>query len=138
VITSGGEWISSIDLENIAVAHPGIAEAACIACAHPRWTERPLIVAVKKPGATVTREELLAFFDGKVAKWWLPDDAVFVDELPHTATGKLLKLKLREQFRSYVLPTALAVEGCPFDPAQEAGGAGASETAGSNPPPMRK
>jgi len=90
---------------------------------------------VKKPGATVTREELLAFFDGKVAKWWLPDDAVFVDELPHTATGKLLKLKLREQFRSYVLPTALAVEGCPFDPAQEAGSAGAT---GTNPPAMRE
>ncbi|MEX3822648.1 3-(methylthio)propionyl-CoA ligase [Paraburkholderia sp. BR14262] len=120
VIKSGGEWISSIDLENIAVAHPAIAEAACIACAHPRWTERPLIVAVKKPGAAVTREELLAHFEGKVAKWWLPDDAVFVDELPHTATGKLQKLKLREQFRAYVLPTALAVEGCPLDPAQDA------------------
>ncbi|QGZ61504.1 3-(methylthio)propionyl-CoA ligase [Paraburkholderia acidisoli] len=115
VIKSGGEWISSIDLENIAVAHPGIAEAACIACAHPRWTERPLIVAVKKPGAAVTRDELLAFFTGKVAKWWLPDDVTFVDELPHTATGKLQKLKLREQFRDYVLPSALAVAGCPLD-----------------------
>lgn len=118
VIKSGGEWISSIELENIAVAHPAVAEAACIACAHPRWTERPLIVAVKKPGAEVTREALLAFFEGKVAKWWLPDDVAFVDELPHTATGKLQKLKLREQFRAYVLPGTLAAEGCPFDEAQ--------------------
>ncbi|WP_028225049.1 3-(methylthio)propionyl-CoA ligase [Paraburkholderia ferrariae] len=116
VIKSGGEWISSIDLENVAVAHPAIAEAACIACAHPRWTERPLIVAVKKPGAEVTREALLAFYVGKVAKWWQPDDVVFVDSLPHTATGKLQKLKLREQFRDYVLPTALAAEAsCPMN-----------------------
>jgi fatty-acyl-CoA synthase len=114
VIKSGGEWISSIDLENIAVAHPAVAEAACIACAHPRWTERPLIVAVLKPGAKLTREELLAFFVGKVAKGWLPDDAVFVSELPHTATGKLQKLKLRERFRDHVLPTALATEHCPL------------------------
>jgi 3-(methylthio)propionyl---CoA ligase len=118
VIKSGGEWISSIDLENIAVAHPAIAEAACIACAHPRWTERPMIVAVKKPGAEVTREELLAFFVGKVAKWWQPDDVVFVESLPHTATGKLQKLKLREQFHDYVLPTALAAEAsCPINDA---------------------
>jgi 3-(methylthio)propionyl---CoA ligase len=115
VIKSGGEWISSIDLENVAVAHPAVAEAACIACVHPRWTERPLIVAVKKPGATVTREELLAFYEGKVAKWWMPDDVVFVESLPHTATGKLQKLKLREQFRDYVLPTSLAAEAsCPM------------------------
>ncbi len=114
VIKSGGEWISSIDLENIAVAHPAVAEAACIACHHPRWTERPLIVAVLRPGESVTREELLAFYEGKVAKWWLPDDVVFVDELPHTATGKLLKLKLREQFRQHVLPSALAAAAdCP-------------------------
>ena len=113
VIKSGGEWISSIDLENIAVAHPAVAEAACIACAHPRWTERPLIVAVLKPGAQLTREELLAFYEGKVAKWWMPDDVAFVSELPHTATGKLQKLKLRDQFRDYVLPTALARADCP-------------------------
>jgi 3-(methylthio)propionyl---CoA ligase len=106
VIKSGGEWISSIDLENIAVAHPAVAEAACIACAHPKWTERPLLVVVTRPGATVSREELLAFFDGKVAKWWIPDDVAFVDALPHTATGKLQKLKLRERFRDHVLPTA--------------------------------
>ncbi|SAL78698.1 long-chain-fatty-acid--CoA ligase [Caballeronia arvi] len=106
VIKSGGEWISSIDLENIAVSHPQVAEAACIACAHPKWTERPLIVAVLKPDATLTREELLAHFEGKVAKWWIPDDVVFADELPHTATGKLQKVRLREQYREYVLPGA--------------------------------
>ena len=106
VIKSGGEWISSSELENVAVAHPAVAEAACIACRHPKWDERPLLVVVKRPGATVTREALLAFYEGKVAKWWIPDDVVFVDELPHTATGKLLKLKLRELFRDHVLPTA--------------------------------
>jgi len=104
VIKSGGEWISSIDLENIAVSHPQVAEAACIACSHPKWTERPLIVAVRRPGATVTRDELLAFYAGKVAKWWIPDDVVFADELPHTATGKLQKLRLREIYREHVLP----------------------------------
>ncbi|KND59745.1 Medium-chain-fatty-acid-CoA ligase [Candidatus Burkholderia verschuerenii] len=107
VIKSGGEWISSIDLENIAVSHPQVAEAVCIACAHPKWTERPLIVAVLKPGATVTREELLAHFQGKVAKWWIPDDVVFATELPHTATGKLQKVRLREAYRDYVLPGAV-------------------------------
>lgn len=106
VIKSGGEWISSIDIENVAVAHPAVAEAACIACAHPKWTERPLLVVVKRAGADVSRDALLAFYDGKVAKWWIPDDVVFVDSLPHTATGKLQKLKLREMFRDYVLPTA--------------------------------
>jgi len=106
VIKSVGEWISSIDLENIAVAHPGIAEAAAIAIAHPKWDERPLIVAVKKPNATVTRDELLKFYEGKVAKWWIPDDVAFVNELPHTATGKLLKTKLRADFKDYKLPTA--------------------------------
>jgi 3-(methylthio)propionyl---CoA ligase len=112
VIKSGGEWISSIEVENVAIAHPAVAEAACIACAHPRWTERPLLVIVKRKDAQVTREELLAFYQGKVAKWWIPDDVVFVDELPHTATGKLQKLKLREMFRDHVLPTALASAGC--------------------------
>jgi fatty-acyl-CoA synthase len=106
VIKSGGEWISSIDLENLAIAHPAVAEAACIAAVHPKWDERPLLVVVKKPGQEVTREELLKFFDGKIAKWWMPDDVVFVEELPHTATGKLQKLKLREQFKDYKLPTA--------------------------------
>ena len=106
VIKSGGEWISSIDLENIAVAHPAIAEAAAISAHHPKWDERPLIVAVKKPDASVTREELLAFYEGKVAKWWIPDDVVFVEQLPHTATGKLLKTQLRAQFKDHRLPTA--------------------------------
>ncbi|RQS65412.1 long-chain fatty acid--CoA ligase [Burkholderia sp. Bp8963] len=106
VIKSGGEWISSIDIENVAIAHPAVAEAACIACAHPKWTERPLLVVVKRAGAEVSRDEMLAFYEGKVAKWWIPDDVVFVDSLPHTATGKLQKLKLREMFRDYALPTA--------------------------------
>ena len=104
VIKSGGEWISSIDLENIAVAHPAIAEAAAIGIVHPKWDERPIIVAVKKAGHEVTREELLAFYQGKVASWWLPEDVVFVAELPHTATGKLSKLTLRQQFKEYRLP----------------------------------
>jgi 3-(methylthio)propionyl---CoA ligase len=115
VIKSGGEWISSIEVENVAIAHPAVAEAACIACAHPKWTERPLLVVVKRPDADLTRDELLAFYEGKVAKWWIPDDVVFVDELPHTATGKLQKLRLREQFREHVLPSALEIENCPFD-----------------------
>jgi 3-(methylthio)propionyl---CoA ligase len=106
VIKSGGEWIGSIDLENIAMAHPGIAMAACIAAFHPKWDERPLIVAMRKPGATVTREELLAFFEGKIAKWWTPDDVVFVDAIPLGATGKMLKHRLREQFKDHKLPTA--------------------------------
>ncbi len=106
VIKSGGEWISSIDLENIAVAHPAIAEAAAIGISHPKWDERPLLVAIKRPGADVTREEMLAFFEGKVAKWWIPDDVVFVETLPHTATGKLLKTQLRQDFSEYRLPRA--------------------------------
>jgi fatty-acyl-CoA synthase len=106
VIKSGGEWISSIDLENTAVAHPGVAEAAVVGVQHPKWDERPLLLVVKKPGAQLTREEMLKFFEGKVAKWWIPDDVVFVDQLPHTATGKLLKTKLREDFRSHKLPSA--------------------------------
>jgi fatty-acyl-CoA synthase len=106
VIKSGGEWISSIDLENAAVAHPAVAEAAVIGISHPKWDERPLLIVVKKKEAQLTREELLKFFEGKVAKWWMPDDVVFVEQLPHTATGKLLKTKLREDFKAYKLPTA--------------------------------
>ncbi|CAJ92651.1 3-(methylthio)propionyl-CoA ligase [Cupriavidus necator] len=106
VIKSGGEWISSIDIENVAAAHPAVHMAACISAYHPKWDERPLLVVVKKPGAEVTREELLQFFDGKVAKWWIPDDVAFVTEIPLTATGKMQKLKLREQFKDYKLPTA--------------------------------
>jgi 3-(methylthio)propionyl---CoA ligase len=106
VIKSGGEWISSIELENVAVAHPAVAEAAVIGVRHPRWDERPLLIVQKKSGAALTREELLAFYEGKVAKWWIPDDVVFVDSLPHTATGKLLKTKLRDDFKAHPLPTA--------------------------------
>ena len=106
VIKSGGEWIGSIDLENIAMAHPAVAMAACIAAPHPKWDERPLLVVMKKPGAAVTRDELLAFFDGKIAKWWTPDDVVFVDAIPLGATGKMQKNKLREQFKDHQLPTA--------------------------------
>jgi fatty-acyl-CoA synthase len=106
VIKSGGEWISSIELENAAMGHPAVAEAAVIGVAHPKWQERPLLVVVRKAGQAVTRDEMLGFLDGKVARWWLPDDVAFVDELPHTATGKLLKVKLREQFREYRFPDA--------------------------------
>lgn len=101
VIKSGGEWISSIELENLAVAHPAVAQAAAIAIAHPKWQERPLLVVVLKPGASATRDELLQFFAGKVAKWWIPDDVAFVEKLPLTATGKLSKLQLRQQFSEY-------------------------------------
>jgi 3-(methylthio)propionyl---CoA ligase len=104
VIKSGGEWIGSIDLENIAMAHPAVAMAACIACRHPKWDERPLLVVVRKPGASLTREELIAFYEGKIAKWWTPDDVVFVDAIPLGATGKMQKIKLREQFKDHVLP----------------------------------
>jgi len=106
VIKSGGEWISSIDVENIAVAHPGVAMAACIGVRHPKWDERPLLVVVKKPGTELTREGLLAFFEGKVAKWQVPDDVAFVDAIPLGATGKMQKMKLREQFKDHQLPTA--------------------------------
>jgi fatty-acyl-CoA synthase len=106
VIKSGGEWIGSIDLENIAMAHPAVAVAACIAAPHPKWDERPLLVVQKKPGAQVSRQELLEFYQGKIAKWWTPDDVVFVDAIPLGATGKMLKSKLREQFRDYRLPSA--------------------------------
>ena len=104
VIKSGGEWISSIDLENIAVAHPAIQEAAVIGIKHPKWDERPIVVAVKKAGQEVTKADLLKFYEGKIAKWWMPEDVVFVKELPHTATGKLSKLTLRQQMKDYKLP----------------------------------
>jgi fatty-acyl-CoA synthase len=104
VIKSGGEWISSIELENTAMGHPAVAEAAVIGIAHPKWTERPLLVVVRAEGEEVAREQLLAFFDGKVASWWIPNDVVFVDELPHTATGKVKKIELRRQFADYRFP----------------------------------
>jgi len=106
VIKSGGEWISSIELENAAVGHPGVMEAAVIGVPHPKWAERPLMLVVVRPGETVTKDEIRQWLGGRVAKWWLPDDVVFVEEIPHTATGKILKLALREQFKDYVLPTA--------------------------------
>jgi fatty-acyl-CoA synthase len=104
VIKSGGEWISSIDLENLAVGHPDIQEAAVIGLPHAKWGERPLLVAVPKEGRSPTKDALLSYFNGKVAKWMVPDDVVFVKELPHTATGKLLKTKLREDFKNHRLP----------------------------------
>jgi 3-(methylthio)propionyl---CoA ligase len=104
VIKSGGEWISSIDLENAMIAHPAVAEAAVVGVRHPKWDERPLLILVKKPGANITREEALEFLKSRVAKWWLPNDVVFVEQLPHTATGKLLKTKLREEFGKHQWP----------------------------------
>ena len=106
VIKSGGEWISSIALENAAIAHPAVAEAAVIGAPHPKWQERPLLIIVRKPAQELTREAMLQFLAGRVAAWWLPDDVAFVEELPHTATGKLHKLKLRERFKDYHLPGA--------------------------------
>ena len=106
VIKSGGEWISSIDIENTAMAHPAVAMAACVGMPHPKWDERPIVVVTLKPGAEVTRDELLAFYEGKVAKWQVPDDVVFVDSISIGATGKMLKTKLREQLKDYKLPTA--------------------------------
>jgi fatty-acyl-CoA synthase len=105
VIKSGGEWISSIDLENEAVGCPGVAEAAVIAVPHPKWDERPLLLVVKQPDASVTKDEIIDYLRGSLAKWQLPDDVVFVDELPHTATGKILKMKLRGEYKDYQLPT---------------------------------
>jgi fatty-acyl-CoA synthase len=110
VIKSGGEWISSIDLENLAVGHPKVAEAAVIGIAHPKWDERPLLVVVLKKGETATKDEMLGFMQGKIAKWWMPDDVVFVEDIPHTATGKIQKLALRERFKDYRLPTTEAAE----------------------------
>ena len=104
VIKSGGEWISSIDLENLAVGHPAVAEAAVIGVHHPKWDERPLLIVQLKQGQKATREDILKFMDGKIAKWWMPDDIVFVDGIPHTATGKILKTALREQFKAYSFP----------------------------------
>ena len=105
VIKSGGEWISSIDLENVAVGHPAVAEAAVIGVAHSKWQERPLLIIVKKADRALTKDGMLQYLADKIVKWWTPDDVVFVDQLPHTATGKLLKMKLREQFKGYRLPT---------------------------------
>jgi fatty-acyl-CoA synthase len=111
IIKSGGEWISSITLENIAVSHPGVAEAAIIAAHHPKWMERPLLLVVPKPGSSIDPAEVLALYDGLVASWWRPDAVVVVDELPHTATGKLNKLVLRTEFADYLLRQVSAAAG---------------------------
>jgi fatty-acyl-CoA synthase len=108
VIKSGGEWISSIDLENLAVGHPKVAEAAVIGVRHPKWGERPLLIVVLKDGQSATKGEMLAYLDGKVAKWWMPDDVAFVEGIPHTATGKIQKTALRDRFKDYELPSAAA------------------------------
>ena len=106
VIKSGGEWIGTIDLENIAMGHPAVLQAACIGIFHPKWDERPLLLVVKRPGMDVSAAELLAHFEGKIAKFWMPDDVLFIDSLPMGATGKIQKNKLREQYKQYKLPTA--------------------------------
>jgi fatty-acyl-CoA synthase len=106
VIKSGGEWISSIDVENVAMAHPAVAMAACIGMKHPKWDERPVIAVVKKPGAELTRDELIGFYEGKTAKWQIPDDVIFVDAIPLGGTGKMQKVKLREMLQDYKLPDA--------------------------------
>jgi fatty-acyl-CoA synthase len=108
VIKSGGEWISSIDLENLAVSHPSVAEAAVIGIRHPKWDERPLLIVVLKKDLAARKEDILGFMQGKIAKWWMPDDVVFVDAIPHTATGKIQKMVLREMFKDYVLPLSPA------------------------------
>jgi fatty-acyl-CoA synthase len=105
VIKSGGEWISSIDIEGLVMAHPAVAEAAVIGVTHPKWDERPVVVVVKKAGADLSREALLDSLQGRIAKWWMPDDVIFVEALPHTATGKLSKLELRKQLADYKLPS---------------------------------
>ena len=110
VIKSGGEWISSIDIENLAVGHPDVAEAAVIGVPHPRWDERPLLIIVRKEGRSPAAADILAYLQDKIAKWWMPDEVVFVDEIPHTATGKIQKTALRLQFRDYRLPGATAAE----------------------------
>ena len=106
VVKSGGEWISSVELENEIMANPKVAEAAVIGVSHPKWQERPLACVVVKPGEELTREELLEFLDGRVAKWWLPDDVVFIDEVPKTSVGKFSKKDLRERFKDHALPDA--------------------------------
>jgi fatty-acyl-CoA synthase len=104
VIKSGGEWISSVMIENIAVGHPAVAEAAVIGVAHPKWDERPLLILALKPGQECCAEDMLGFLSGKIAKWWMPDAVAFVDEIPHTATGKILKTELRSRFADFRLP----------------------------------
>ena len=133
VIKSGGEWISSIDLENLAVGHPAVAEAAVIGVYHPKWDERPLLIVQLKQGQSATREDILKFMDGKIAKWWMPDDVVFVDGIPHTATGKILKTALRDRFQELPFPERGGVRAeRPFHPSP-AGRDGAHRTARNSP-----
>jgi fatty-acyl-CoA synthase len=106
VVKSGGEWISSVELENEIMGHPDVVEAAVIGVSHPKWSERPLACVVVRPEATLSKDDLIGFLDGRVAKWWLPDDVVFIDEVPKTSVGKFSKKDLRERFKDYVLPTA--------------------------------
>jgi fatty-acyl-CoA synthase len=101
VIKSGGEWISSIELENLAVGHPEVQEAAVIGIAHPKWDERPLLIVVRKSGSQLEKQPILDYMKDKIAKWWMPDDVAFIDEIPHTAAGKINKLALRELFKDY-------------------------------------
>ncbi|MGL3107013.1 AMP-binding enzyme [Bradyrhizobium sp. BR 1432] len=107
VIKSGGEWISSIEIENVAAAHPSVQEVAVIAVPHPKWGERPLLVVQTKPGAEASKSTILAYLEGKIAKWWMPDDVV-MDTIPHTATGKVRKSELRERYRNHQLPSVSA------------------------------
>jgi fatty-acyl-CoA synthase len=108
VIKSGGEWISSIELENAAVGAPGVQEAAAVGVYHPKWDERPILLIVKKPGAEASEAAIVDYLKDKVAKWWLPDEIVFVDELPHTATGKILKRQIRDDYKDYKLKSLAA------------------------------
>ncbi len=108
LVKSGGEWISSVELEGLIMSHPDVAEAAVIAVAHPKWDERPLACVVARPGVTLTREDILSFLEGKVAKWWLPDDVVFIEEVPKTSVGKFDKKVLRDRFKEHALPEVAA------------------------------
>jgi len=111
LVKSGGEWISSVELEGLIMAHPDVAEAAVIAVVHPKWDERPLACVVLRQGATLTREDILNHLEGKVARWWLPDDVVFIEEVPKTSVGKFDKKVLRERFKDHVLPEVAAPAG---------------------------
>eukprot|EP00884_Botryococcus_braunii_P008919 jgi/Botrbrau1/18028/Bobra.0062s0019.1 len=106
VIKSGGEWISSIEIESAAMSHPKVQEAAVIGVPHEKWSERPLLVVVAQPGEQPTPDELRNFLKGKVATWWIPDDVVFVKEIPHTAVGKIAKVELRQKLKDYILPSS--------------------------------
>ena len=106
VIKSGGEWISSVELENAAVGHPEVAEAACIGMPHPKWDERPVLFVVRNSGSDVSADDILGHLEGQIAKWWMPDAIEFVDDIPHTATGKISKKDLRDRFSDYKLADA--------------------------------